>query len=180
MKSPRDQGYSEWLVINSQLGDERAFDELLRYWHNRLLLYGAARLRDREQAREALQDCLLAISRGLYKLRDPASFPKWAFQIMDRRCTDLLRQRIRERGREKILRQLTWQEPDLSPHPLEQSLNLEQALQRLDEPLARLLRLYYLEGFAVAEIADITNIPTGTVKSRLFHARKLLAKILED
>jgi RNA polymerase sigma factor (sigma-70 family) len=178
--SDKVQSYTEWLVLNSQQGNARAFDELLRSWHKRWLLYAVARLGDHEQAREALQECLLSISRSIHKLRDPASFSKWTFQIMDRRCTDLLRRRIREREHHQELTRLSLTEETATVEFQEQSLTLQRAFQQLGEPLARLLRLYYLEGFAVEEIAEIIGIPSGTVKSRLFHARKIMAKILED
>ena len=180
MAADKNQSYTEWLVLNSQQGDVRAFDELLRLWQQRWLLYGVSRLRDHELAREATQECLLAISRGIKRLQDPASFPKWSFQIMDRRCTDLLRRHIRDRNRRQALQQEIQPPPGNEDASRDLQLSLQEALQLLDEPLARLLRLYYLEGFALGEIAEIIGIPQGTVKSRLFHARKLMAKILEE
>ena len=99
---------------------------------------------------------------------------------MDRRCTDLLRQHIRERNRQQVLQQEALLPAGSEGGLQDLQLSLQEALQLLDEPLARLLRLYYLEGFALAEIAEILGIPPGTVKSRLFHARKLMARILEE
>lgn len=180
MAADKNQSYTEWLVLNSQQGDVQAFDTLLRMWQQRWFLYGVSRLRDQELAREATQECLLAISRGIRRLQDPASFPKWSFQIMDRRCTDLLRRHIRERNRQQVLQQEALLPAGSEGGLQDLQLSLQEALQLLDEPLARLLRLYYLEGFALAEIAEILGIPPGTVKSRLFHARKLMAKILEE
>lgn len=175
----KQRSYTEWLVINSQRGDERAFDALIRSWYPRLLRYGIGRLQHPDQARDALQDCLVSVSRGIAGLRDPARFPAWCFQIMERRCTDLVRRRIRERGNARQLQQWAENESGLDPASPEQALTVQQALALLDEPVARLLRLYYLEGFNVGEIAAITGVPSGTVKSRLFNARSLLAKILE-
>jgi len=57
---------------------------------------------------------------------------------------------------------------------------VEQLLARLDSRLAAILRLYYLEAFTVNEIAEISGVPAGTVKSRLFYARKLMMKSLQD
>ncbi len=61
---------------------------------------------------------------------------------------------------------------------IESKLTVEKLLASLDSNLAALLRLYYLETLAIGEIAEILNVPTGTVKSRLFYARKMMTKAL--
>ncbi|MDA0281254.1 MAG: sigma factor-like helix-turn-helix DNA-binding protein [Proteobacteria bacterium] len=43
-----------------------------------------------------------------------------------------------------------------------------------------MLRLYYLEALTIKEIAEVSNVPSGTVKSRLFYARKMMTKLLEN
>ena len=63
---------------------------------------------------------------------------------------------------------------------LESKLTVHRALDLLDEKLALILRLHYLESFSISEIADIIKVPPGTVKSRLFYARKTLATILQE
>jgi RNA polymerase sigma-70 factor (ECF subfamily) len=69
--------------------------------------------------------------------------------------------------------------PDMA-WELEEKLTIEQALKHLDSKLALLLKLYYQESFSILEIAEITGLPEGTVKSRLYYARKMLASFLED
>lgn len=184
MKTIKDASYSEWLVVNAQLGDRRALEGLLQHWHQRLLLYGINKLGEREAAQDALQECLISISKGVGSLREPATFPKWAFRIMERRCQDQLRRTLRERVAQA---ELTGQSDPSLAEPVSESSTLEnnsrslkQAMQRLAPELSLLLRLYYLEAFNLKDIADITGLPEGTVKSRLFYARKKLAALLED
>ena len=62
----------------------------------------------------------------------------------------------------------------------EEKLSVEALLARLDPRLATLLRLYYLEALTVQEIADIFEVPVGTIKSRLYYARKLMMNVLEE
>ena len=57
---------------------------------------------------------------------------------------------------------------------------MQSALRELDTKHRVVLVLYYLHDYSVQEIADITGVPDGTVKSRLFHARKLLRRRLEQ
>jgi len=177
MRDLKQRSLNEWLVIRSQQGEKSAFNELIKNWEQRYYLYALNRLRDKEAARDATQDCLLSISRSLNKLKDPAAYPKWSFLILERRCIDWLRKVIREREVIEHPQEL----PEIAVRDnTDSELDVEQLLAKLDSRLAAILRLYYLESFSVNEIAQIKNLPSGTVKSRLFYARKLLAKALEE
>ena len=63
---------------------------------------------------------------------------------------------------------------------LEQRVSIQQAVSRLDSNLAVVLKLFYQESFTVNEIAGVLEIPPGTVKSRLFYARKQLKEYLSE
>lgn len=193
MNSIKDASYSEWLVVNAQLGDSLALERLIRLWQQRLLLYGVNKLGENAAAHDALQECLIAICKGLGRLRDPAAFPKWAFQIMERRCQDHLRKVYQQRAVQAgVSEQLATESEDQltgapdesanagSPDTTDDALTLEQALRGLPTALSQVLRLYYLEGFSLKDIAEITGVPEGTVKSRLYYARKQLAALLEE
>ena len=171
----KQKAYNEWLVVRSQQGEPQAFEELVRHWQKRYFLYALNRLKDREAARDVTQECLLSISRNLGKLSDPAAYPSWGFRILERRCIDWLRKRIRER---EVIQQQE-EVPEIAiADGTEDKLTVESLLASLDSSLATLLRLYYLEALTVEEIAEIHDIPSGTVKSRLFYARKMMIKAL--
>lgn len=177
MRDPKESSYNEWLVIESQRGSLEAFDTLVKNWEQRYFLYALNRLKMREAARDVTQESLISISKGLLKLSDPGSYPKWSFRIVERRCVDWLRKTIREREFVQTQEEL----PEIPVQDgIEEKLSVEQLLAQLDPALATTLRLYYLESLSILEIAEVTAVPTGTVKSRLFYARKLLAKLLED
>jgi len=167
----KQRAYSEWLVVRSQQGDEVAFRRLLSYWEQRLLRYAVRRLEDPEAARDVTQECLLSASRGIGKLGDPAAFPKWLFRIQERRCADFLKRKIRER---EIVKSVSVQTEESKTDDLENKLSVEQLISSFDSEIQLILRLYYLEGFSVSEIATIIEKPAGTIKSRLFYARKSL------
>ena len=183
MDDAKEKSFNEWLVINSQLGDESAFDQLITRWQPRLLAYATRRLGDRELAREVVQECLLGVTRGIVRLRDPAAFPGWCYKILEMRCIDAIRTRIKDQQK---LSELAQQQPDPGADlpdgaaQLEQKVSIQQALARLDSNLAAVLKLHYQESFTIEEIAGVLGIPAGTVKSRLYYARKTLAAILEE
>ena len=177
MADLKQKSFVEWLVVRSQQGERDAFDALVKHWQQRYFLYALNRLNDREAARDVTQECLLSISRNLNKLSDPAAFPKWGFRILERRCVDWQRKIIRER---KVFQeQEELPEIGISDNS-EEKLSVEALLSRLDAKLATILRLYYLESLSIQEIAEVQGVPTGTIKSRLYYARKLMLKVLED
>jgi RNA polymerase sigma-70 factor (ECF subfamily) len=173
----KEKAFSEWLVLRCQQGQRQALKPLLEMWQARYLAYIQQRLGDPDSARDVLQEALLAICRNLYKLQDPASFPRWSFTIVERRCLDQLRRRYRHR---QVFADSNSEVEQSAPHNPEAALDSSRLLARLPGELASLLRLYYLEGLSLPEIAGIQNIPRGTVKSRLFYARKKLQKLLEE
>ena len=171
----KQKAYSEWLVVRSQQGERGAFDLLIEHWQKRYFLYAFRRLNDREAARDVTQECLLSISRSLRKLADPAAFPKWSFRILERRCIDWQRKTIRAR---EVIQQRQSLPEIAVDDDIESKLTVETLPASLDTNLAALLRLYYLETLTIEEIAEILNVPTGMVKSRLFYARKMMTKAL--
>lgn len=181
METQKQRSYNEWLVVRSQQGEIDAFDELIILWQQRWYRYAFNRLRDKEASRDVLQEGLLSLSKSIGKLSDPAAFPKWSFRIIEFRCADWLRKTVRERevfSDAEIPEQATDNNDYDSQAELKLSLN--QALTSMDSKLSQVLRLFYLESFSVNDIADIINIQPGTVKSRLFYARKLLAQAMKE
>lgn len=176
MQDIRGQSYNEWLIIRAQQGERQALHELLSHWSQRYFLYAVNRLQDHEAAKDVTQDCLFSIARSLKKLRDPSAFQKWSFKILERRCVDWLRKTIRDR---QVL-QSSEKLPEIAVEDkTSETLSAEQLLALLDPRISSILRLFYLEGLSLNEIAEIADLPTGTIKSRLHYGRKLLANALE-
>ena len=96
MERNSDSILSEWLVLGAQMGDRAALSQLISLWRTKLLRY-AQRQVGVTQAEDVVQLCLETVVRDLSKVRDPASFPKWLYQILQRRCVDELRSRQRAR-----------------------------------------------------------------------------------
>ena len=177
MFDPKQRAYSEWLVVRSQQGDPKAFKLLIEFWEYRLQRYAFRRLNDAELAKDVTQECLLAVSRGLMKLKDPAAFPKWLFQIQERRCADSLKRVIRQ---EKYIKDVSELPEYGKTDNTENEVSTEKLLSSFDTETQRVLRLYYLEGFTIKEIGEILHTPSGTVKSKLFYARKKLAQKIDS
>ncbi len=169
--------FDELLVTLVLSGDRRAAERLAQRWQPRLLRTARRLLLDEEAALGAVQDSWIAILRGIGGLSDTARFPAWAFAILRRKCIDRIRTRQRHRAHDGgSLDEMSL--PSISDQT-EERLAILQAFATLPESQRLVAHLHYIEGLALAEIAIAADIPTGTVKSRLFHARTRLKAALQ-
>ena len=169
--------FDELLVLHVQNGDRRALERLASRWHPRLLRSARRFTGDDELAREAVQECWLGITRGLSKLNDPARFPAWAFTILRRRCADRIKAHAAHRPRSDELTEAN--APVISPRGEDQAA-LRQAFAGLPEDQRIAATLYFVERLKLDEISAATGVPLGTVKSRIFTARKNLKEALGE
>lgn len=139
-------------------------------------------LRNTADAEDVAQEALLRAYRRFDRLRDPARFRAWLVRIAFRLALDRLRSRKRREQRETL-----WALPERRPtsptaedlaSSMEFRTRLERALNELPERLRLVLLLTAIEGHTLEEVSGILEIPIGTVKSRLFFARKQLAEKL--
>jgi RNA polymerase sigma factor (sigma-70 family) len=173
-----DRILTEWLVLQVQCGNRKAWETLLRLWYPMLKRFALTRVGHREDAQDAVQEALLKMAAGIGSLRDPAAFPGWAYSILDRRCADQLRYR-QERGQrhtdEPVPEGAAANSDNTSADLFS---DMHNALQRLKPDSYLVVHLYYLHDLGLDEIAAITQAPVGTVKSRLFTARQSLKRHL--
>ena len=169
-------------MLQCQEGDGDALEALIARWQPRLARLAWRLTGEREAARDAVQDSWLAIVRGLKRLDDPARFRWWAYRIVTNKCADWIRRRSIRRGAAKELRDVAASKRDDS---LNQTDSADDAARMLDA-MAKLLdeqravlSLHYLDEMGVREIAGVLDVPEGTVKSRLHHARNRLKEALE-
>ncbi|MBA4138878.1 MAG: RNA polymerase subunit sigma-70 [Opitutus sp.] len=177
------QVLTELLVLQARQGDEGAFRQLFELWHGDLRRLTLARVEQPAAADEVVNTVWLAIARGLGGLDDPACFPRWAFRIVERRSADWVRRRVSERRRESIAQAsvelLVPTTESGSTEPDDELLALRSAIAELPKEQRELLQLFYEFGRSVAEMAEILDVPVGTVKSRLYSVRETLKRKLE-
>ncbi len=177
-KSP-EQIYDELLVLKCQERDLRAFEELVTRWQKRIWRHAYHLTGQDDAAWDVVQDTWVSIIKGSSKLRDVASFPRWAFRIASNKCADRMRRdRKRRQASDALARER--QRPAQEAFRRDDSCDsLRMALEVLPRERRALLSLHHVEGFSTAEMADILSIPEGTVKSRLHNAKKQLRKLME-
>ena len=135
-------------------------------------------LRNEQDARDCTQDTLMKVMRHLDRFKPQLRFSTWVFGIARNTCIDEYRRRKR----------LVSLPPDRdvkdnSPSPLDETsrsgraARLHEAMAQLPDMYREILVLYHFEHLKYSEIADVLNIPMGTVMNRIFRARKRLRKL---
>ena len=181
-RTPQDI-QNELLVLQAQAGDRKAVRTLIVAWQPRLSALAWRLTREREAARDVVQDAWLAILRGLRKLDDPARFRTWAYRIVAHKCTDWLRRRVVQRQASERMQNAAGTAASFAVGESQDRAGevdrLREALAALPDEQKTILALHYLDGMSVKEIGTTLGIPAGTVKSRLFAARNALREALE-
>ncbi len=174
LRSRADTLRDSLLVTMILVGDRRAASHLFGLWNKRLLRTARRLTGDVELAVAATQETWVAIWRGLPSLRDPDRFAPWAFGILRRRCAEQVSNHVRDRARKY---DNMGEEPAQAAES-DDRLAIAQAFALLS-PVHRLAaHLFFVEGLTLADIAEVQQVPEGTVKSRLFYARRQLKAAL--
>jgi len=170
------------LVLSAQRGDAQAFEMLARRWHPRLLRHAYRLTGNPEGAADSVQEAWIGIVRGLRRLKDPARFAAWAHRIVGNKSRDWIRREQKRRGALETLEVERASGPSaVDPGGRDERVrDLRRAIAELDGDQQTILRLFYVEENGVSEIARITGLPAGTVKSRLFYARRRLREAMES
>lgn len=167
------------LVVRWQRGDRSAFEGIVRLWEQSLFYYLRRLAESEADAWELLQETWLKILRSLGSLRDARTFP--AFLYTTARNAAL--SRLRHRGREDTTSCPDSMPDDSSADDIAIFDNAEQvhhALDQLPLPQREALTLFFLQDLSLEEMADLLDVPLGTVKSRLHYAKLAIRKILSQ
>ncbi len=160
-------------------GDIDAFDDLMAAHQDRVFAICLRMLRDREAALDATQETFLTVFRKAGRFQAKAAFSTWLYRVAVNTCYDQLR--VKKRRRAEML------PPDHDPADLSSTdgfesadvrPDIEAALATLNDEFRAAVILVDLQGLSLEQASDALEVPTGTIKSRLFRARKQLAQQL--
>ncbi len=167
------------LIDRYLTGDIDAFNELMDAHEDRVFAICLRMMRDREAALDATQDTFLTVFRKADRFKAKAAFSTWLYRVAMNTCYDHLRRKKRKQADqlpesydpEDVAAGDAFESVDVRP-------SIEAALDDLNEEFRAAVVLVDLQGLSVEQAADILEVPSGTVKSRLFRARKQLARKL--
>lgn len=161
--------------------DERAFAELMARHEDKIFGLALRMMGDRADALDATQETFIAAYRRASSFRGESAFSTWLYRIGINTCKDLLR----KRGRAATPVEEN-DEGDQGPHPRSveedaaRRVDLTRALADLPNDYREAVVMHDIGGLPYDEIASITGVAIGTVKSRISRGRRRLAELLEQ
>jgi RNA polymerase sigma-70 factor (ECF subfamily) len=159
-------------VVLAKKGDKVAFERLVR--KHSVSLYRVARgiLRCESDIEDATQETIIKAYKKLVSLKSDLYFKTWLIKILVNECTYILR------ANKKTVN-LVETEP-ASPDNQYENLELLSVVQSLDTDLRIVTLLFYYEGLPQKDIAEVLNLPVGTVSSRLSRSREKLRALITE
>jgi RNA polymerase sigma-70 factor (ECF subfamily) len=160
-------------------GDISAFDELMRAHEDRVFATCLRMMRNRDEALDATQDVFLTVFRKADRYKEQAAFSTWLYRVSINMCYDHLRRRKRKRT-ESMPDHFDPSDPRSGDEfdAVELRPDIDAALATISPDFRAAVVLVDLEGMSLDVAADTLDVPIGTVKSRLFRARKQLSQEL--
>lgn len=170
-------------------GNTDAFEDIVRAYERNVYNIALRMSGNREDALDISQESFLKAYHSLHSFRGDSKFSVWLYRIVSNTCLDFLRERkrraevplVRENG-EGETEDAQVADESLSPETLFERRQTREALRRglesLPEDQRKILLLREIQGFSYEEIGSILSLESGTVKSRIFRARRKLCEFL--
>ena len=177
------------LLARLRRRDPSAFEWLVRTHQHRVYDFCVRMLGDREEAFDLSQEIFLSVHRHVDKFRSDAKLTTWIFRISRNHCLNRIKY-LKRRGRGRsdefdVSNELSITEalggasrPDEAVSSRRDRELVHRAIAQLEDEQRALVVLRDVEGLSYEEIVEVTELPEGTVKSRLHRAREKLAGIL--
>jgi len=154
-------------------GDKEAFLSLID--ENKLNIYRVAKgmLREEKDIEDAIQNTIIKAYSNIKTLKQNEYFRTWLIKVLINECNMILRRNKKTVAIDSVMEN----EPDVDNF---KDLDLTASVNSLSEDLRVVIVLFYFEDMSQKDIANLLDIPEGTVKSRLTRARKKLYEILGE
>ena len=164
-------------------GDRRDFEKLYRAYYPRLFGYLFRLIRDVGAVEETLNDVMLAVWRQAGQFRGDSRVSTWIFGIAYRQAMRSVRKKTSQPvlvEPEDHLLPIDTRDAEKETLESELRLTLNAALEQLTPEHRAVVELTYYYGYSYADIGRIVGCPENTVKTRMFHARRKLRKLVPE
>jgi RNA polymerase sigma-70 factor (ECF subfamily) len=183
------------LVRRCQKGDSKAFEDLLGRYRRKVYGLAMGMTGNRDDAMDVMQDAFVRVFRHIQSFQGDSSFYTWLYRITMNLCIDHVRKSARTRTApyEDRLAHENVDQGDFPILPVRHDVNpgkaarrheimarVSAALEELPEHHRAVIVMREFEGLSYEEMAQVMQVPKGTIMSRLFHARHKLQKALAE
>ena len=167
-------------VIKAQKGDKRAKEQIVELTYGYVYYYCLKMLRNKENAKDATQEIFMTVFEKLDSIEKPEAFLGWLKQVTVNYCRNLV---TRQHSVEELTDDYFDDTVQITPvdclETEEIRCVIRQAVDNLPDVQRECILLYYYQQLSIKEIAGLLEVKEGTVKSRLYTARKAIRKSLE-
>lgn len=175
------------LVERCRAGDQQACEELVRRYQDKVFALIYRITGDADRVEDIAQEVFLRAFRSLNKFRGGSSLYTWLYRITVNTTLNAIRSLSRRQETSLDAFEGLERPSGSEANPVEEAAShrqlarrVKEAIERLDEQYRAIVYLREVEGLSYEEIAEVVDLPVGTVKSRLFRARQNLKEILKD
>ena len=175
-----DRADLDIVLIDRYLGgDIEAFNDLMEAHEDRVFAICLRMLRDREAALDVTQDTFLTVFRKVDRYKATAAFSTWLYRVTVNTCYDYLRRQKRKQA-DRLPETHDVADPSSQDkfEAVDVRPQIEAALAGLSLDFRTAIVLVDLQGMSIEQASGTLQVPTGTIKSRLFRARKQLSQSL--
>jgi RNA polymerase sigma-70 factor (ECF subfamily) len=190
-KEARRSHEDDAIVERARAGDRAAFHELFQKYHRRAFAIAIGVVKRPEDALDVVQDAFIKVHRHIGTFQGSSSFYTWLYRIVMNLAIDHIRkvrkvtewgddvQRSDDAGDGTLVPHMPDENPSKAVVRRELTDKIMQALDTLPEYHRAVIVLREIEGLSYEEMAQVLDVPKGTIMSRLFHARRKLQEQLE-
>lgn len=186
-RGPRNGFMESECLRLARRGDEAAIRQLVEIYQQSVYALCYRMLGEAREAEDATQEALFKALTRLHQYDETRPFRPWLFRIASNECIDRIRRRKPTVSLDGMGDDGAWEwQPGHSPSPEETFLRTEQQesvrvlLMTLQPTDRMLVTLFYWEGLSYEEIHEVTGLTISAIKSRLFRARRAMARVLEE
>jgi RNA polymerase sigma-70 factor, ECF subfamily len=172
------QARDEWIALRCQFGEPEAFADLVREMERPLLYFAQTLVHDEAKALDVLQEVWLKAFQTIRRLEKPSVVRAWLYRLTRGVAIDSVRKDVAQQRRERAHAEESADSEEEPAFDKEDAAALHRALDALDISHREVLVLHFLEEMPISEIAAVVGCPEGTVKSRIYHAKKALQTAL--
>lgn len=175
----------EMLASSVQKGESEAFGALVERYEAKLLRYGRKFLPRQEDIEDIVQDVFVSAYQNIKSFDAGRRFSPWIYQIAHNAFVNAIRKHSRNPLTMVdfdtfISHHVAEDTPDMEREHGEMKALIDKGLEQLQPKSREILVLYYMEEFPYQEIADILQVPIGTVGVRLKRAKEQLRSVYEN
>lgn len=165
------------LIRCAQQGNMQAFEQIVQNYRGFVFKTAYGVMQNRTDATDIVQETFVKVFISLKNLKELRTFPTWIAQITIRNALDVIAKHRRMYAVHADIETLDAGENAFEG--LDLRIDIQQGLQKLSVEHRTALILREVQGFNYEEISKILDIPLGTVRSRIHHAREQLRRVLQ-